>query len=114
MRDQAADADAAYAGDENVGAECEGGARRIPAVGGSHDRDFFRIGDASVDEPARAVDQIVVHLAAPFLESSLDEFSAVACRGAVVHLQHSVAAVGEPLHRVIIAPAVARPRSAVY
>ena len=49
------------------------------------------------DRPVDGVDQVVVHLAGPLVVAGGGEGFAEAGRAAVVHLQHRVAAVREPL-----------------
>jgi len=44
-----------------------------------------------------AIDQIVMHLAAPFMVGGGDEGFAETGRAAIVHREHRIASVGEPL-----------------
>ena len=60
------------------------------------------------------VDQVVVHLQAPLAVAGVEELLAVSGGAAVVHLEHRVAAVGEPLRVGAVTPCVARPRAAVH
>ena len=66
----------------------------------------LRVGDAFLHGPVDGVDQVVVHLAAPFAVAGVDERLAEAGRAAEVHRQHGVAAVGQPL--VVRIEAIAR------
>ena len=87
--------------------------RRVAAVAAAHDRHLLRVGVALLDGPVDGVDQVVVHLAGPLAVAGVEELLAEAGRAAEVHLQHRVAAVGQPLRLRVVAPAVARPRPAV-
>ena len=55
-----------------------------------------------------------MHRTGPLPVSGVEEVLAVSRRAAEVHLQHRVAAIGEPLHVAAITPGIARPRAAVY
>jgi hypothetical protein len=77
------------------------------AVGCAHDRDSSRVGDAFFDQPVNAIDQILVHLAAPFFVAGMNKLSTVTCRTAGVDLEHGVTAIGKPLDRAMKTPAIA-------
>ena len=65
------------------------------------------------DRPVDRVDQVVVHLAAPFLVGGGDEGLSESGRAAIVDAEHRIAAVGQPLVDGIEAPVVAQIRAAV-
>ena len=75
---------------------------------------FFGSAPLFLDEPVDAIDEIVVHLAAPLLVAGIEEVFAIAGGAAEIDLQHGVAAVGEPLHGGVVAPGIAAPGSAVH
>ena len=70
--------------------------RRVAAVGAAVDRDLVALRDAVADRPVDAVDQVVVHLAAPLLVGLVDEVLPETGGAAEVHLQRRVTPVGEP------------------
>src|SRR6516165_4824055 len=102
-------ADPVDRGDEDVGSERGARERRIAAIARAHDRDAFGIGNAALDRPTHAVDQVVVHLAGELARAGEQELASVSGRAAVIDLQHGVAAVGEELDRRIVAPMILRP-----
>ena len=114
QRRDAGRADDVDAGRVEVRREGEAGERGVAAVRAAHDADAVGVGDALLDEPLRAVGQVVLHGArAPLAVARVEVVFAVARRAAEVGLQHGVAAVGEKLRVGVVAPAVARPRPAV-
>ena len=108
---RADDVDAAA---EHVRREGQARQRGVAAVGAAHDGDAGRIGDALLHRPGDGVEQVVVHLAAPFEVAGVDERLAEAGRAAEVDGQHGPAAVGQPLVLRVEAVLVARPGSAVH
>ena len=99
---------------EHLRREGEAGQRRIATVRAAHDGDAVAAGDAVGHRPFDRIDQVVVHLAAPFQVAGIDERLAESGRGAEVHRQHRKAAIRQPLRLGIEAVDVARPRAAVH
>ena len=66
-----------------------------------------------VDQVLDAPRDVVLHLLAPLAVARIEELLAVAGGAAEVRHQHRVPAIGEELRHRIVAPVVARPRSAV-
>ena len=97
----------------NVRRESKAGQCGVSAVTRAIDGNALGIGDPLVDQPLGRVSQVVLHCFAPLLEAFLPERAAVAGRSAEIHLQNSVAAVGEELRFGIESPRIAGPRSAM-
>ena len=93
QRLQVGRADDVDAAAEHLGREGEARQRRVAAVGAAHDGDAVRVGDALLHRPVDGVEQVVVHLAAPFEVAGVDERLAEAGRAAEVDRQHGLAAV---------------------
>ena len=93
----------------------EGGAdqRRIAAIARAIDRHARGLGDALTHGPVDGIEQVGMYAARPFAVAGIDERLAEAGRASVVHAQHVVAAVGEPLVRGAEVGHVARPRAAM-
>ena len=68
----------------------------------------------SLDRPFDHVDQIVMDLAGVLLLACGDEGFAETSRAAIIHREHSIAAVGQPLMIAAIAENIARPWTAVH
>src|SRR5690606_40368693 len=107
-------ADDVHAAGEGVGGAGQADERRVAAVAAAHDRDLVGGGDAGVDRPLHRIDQVVVHPAGPLAVAGVGELLAEAGGAAVVHAQHGVAAVGQPLVIAAVAVGVARPGAAVH
>src|SRR5207253_9266180 len=87
--------------------------RRIAPVAGPVDGDALRVGGAASDGPIDRIDEVIVHLAAPFQVGRVDEALAEADRPPEIHAEDRIAAIGEPLMRRGQGPDVAGPRAAV-
>ena len=88
--------------------------RRVTAVRAAEDADALRISDALIDQVLDPVADVVLHRArAPLVVAGVQVRFAIAGRAAEIRLQHDVAAIGEELRVRVVAPIVARPRSAV-
>ena len=96
-----------------VGREGHAGQRGVAAVAGAVDADALGIGDALLDQPGHAIADVVLHLQAPLAEAGFPEAAAIAGRAPEVHLQHAETPVRQELHFGVVAPAVARPGTAV-
>ena len=99
---------------EAVGGESEPDERRVASIRAAVDRYPVRHGDLLPDRPVDGIQQIVVHVARPLVIACIDEPLAEAGRSPVVHRQHRVAAVREPLVLGVEAVAVAGPGPAVH
>jgi len=106
-------ADEVHPGGVELGGEGEAGERSVAAVGAAHDGDSLGIGNPLLNEPADAVGEVVLHLAAPLLVARVQVGLAVAGRAPKVDLEHGKAAVREPLRPGVEAPLVPPPRAAV-
>jgi len=87
---------------------------RVSAIRCAHDRDLAATRDTLAHRPFHRIDQIVVHFAGVFLRPGVDEILSKAGRGAIVHGQHRITAVCQPLVIRAIAVDVATPGSAVH
>ena len=99
---------------ETLGGKSEPDERRVASIRAAVDRYLVGSGDLLPDRPVDGIQQIVVHVARPLVIACIDEPLAEAGRSPVVHRQHRVAAVREPLVLGVEAVAVTGPGSAVH
>src|SRR5690606_16991614 len=71
--------------------------RGIAAVAVSHDGDPRRIGDAGLDRPLDAVDEIVLHARAHLAHRGEGERTAIADRPAEVDEEHRITAIRQEM-----------------
>ena len=103
------------AGRVQLGREGQPGQRGVAPVGAAHDGNVVRIGDATFDQVAHAVRDVVLHHArAPLLVTRVEKSLSVAGRTPEVGLQHGIAPVGQKLGEGIVPPHVARPGATVH
>jgi hypothetical protein len=88
---------------EPIRGEGQSDKRGVAAVGHAHDRDLVGSRDAGGDGPVHGIDQIIMHLGAPFQIAGGDERLAEAGRATKVHRQDGIATVGQPLMKPVVA-----------
>ena len=106
-------ADDVHAAGKDFRGESHSDQGRIAAIAAAQDGNPGRVGNALSHGPLHRVQQIIVHLAAPFPVAGVDKALAKAGGAAEVDAQHGVAPVRQQLKDRVIAPFIPRPRAAV-